>query len=142
MNKKHLLWIIPVYVMLLATMWFVHKAAVRPFLDPRIKPYQTALQNLKDLGAAEAEYNHRSGRYGALQELAETGLIPLNWASGRSAFYQFEIQLNGAEFEAFATPIKYGPDLHESFYLSSKNWKIRGADKAGKPADVNDPVIE
>jgi hypothetical protein len=141
-NKKFI-WITALFFVLAASLWLGRDSIIRYLFYPRMaKPYQSAFQTLRSLGTAESEFYHRFGRYGTLPELAEKGLVPAAWATGKVTAYQFDIQLKGIEYEAFASPQKYSTDTNLSFYLASLDWRIRGADKQGQPADIHDPIFE
>jgi hypothetical protein len=107
-------------------------------------PQASAMGTIRTLGIVEAEFQYKRGRYGTWQEISEESSIGSALASRIKYHYdyRFEIRLGEKEFEAVATPVKVVTGATCSFYLSSSDWKIRGADKQGKEADVNDPVLE
>jgi hypothetical protein len=108
----------------------------------RANPQASAMMSIRTLGTAEAKFQSDNGRYGTLHELVGDGHIDPVIATGVKNGYRFEIRLGEKEFEAYATPIKVATGATRSFYLSSPDWRIRGADKQGEKADADDRALE
>jgi hypothetical protein len=105
-------------------------------------PQQSAMGSIRTIGTAQGLFHDKKGRYGTWQEIADEGFIGPALATGIKSGYRFEIRLGEKEFEAFATPVKVGKGATYSFYLSSLDGQIRRAEKQGKEADINDPIVE
>lgn len=82
------------------------------------------------------------------EELFKLGLIDTEFQGDTYAGYRFEMVVDNNEeqpwfrfFEIKAVPVVYGKTTRRSFYIHDYKM-LRGADKGGKPADSNDPVIE
>jgi hypothetical protein len=107
----------------------------------------SAVSSILLISKAEREFTTRAdrGRYGALHELAESGLIDQELAGGTEKGYRFWLKLkaNGG-FEAFAVPVKYGSVFGtgtRSFYLDESG-VLRQAYKGGGEASVTDEAVD
>ena len=116
----------------------------------RARINETLVYNaLRQISAAQATYNATSGsgNYAAtLQELADLGFIDQVLGSGEKYEYYFSLTAtnisptNPAFFTVTATPSRYPRTGRRSFYIDTSG-EIRGADKNGAVATVNDPII-
>lgn len=107
---------------------------------------RSAVSNLRAIYNAQMSYQSTTGNgyYATLNQLGEQGLVPPNIVQGVSGAYRFEINLKGEShttYEATATPIEYGRTGRISFFVDESG-VLRGADKKGQPANVNDSLIE
>lgn len=105
------------------------------------------INRLRQISSAEATYLSTVGlgrKYGTLAELAENGLIAPSLARGGPQYgYRLEVRVGSDSYEAVATPMSYGQASspgRRSFYISSDG-VIRGADKKGLEANINDPPL-
>ncbi len=102
---------------------------------------------MRNLYAAEAEYirTYGNGQFGNINSLRAANLIDDALASGEKYGYLFSISVrNNTNFPGFyitAQPRVHGRTGKISFYMDGL-CLIHGADKGGKYADENDPVIE
>ncbi len=104
---------------------------------------------IKELYDAEAEFilNDGVGNFGRLLDLKVAGLIDTALASGQKYGYQFSIIPRNSNvgvppgFLIEARPLHYRRTGIRSFRMEAK-CIIRGDDKGGDYADVNDPVID
>ena len=118
------------------------QSAIPPSL--RTRSNETLVYNaLRQILGAQATYNSttRSGNYAiTLQELADLGFIDQVLSSGEKYGYYFSLTATPAFFTVTATPRRYPRTGRRSFYIDNFG-TIRGADKNGAVATVNDPVI-
>ena len=117
------------------------------------KAFQTneklVINTLLDIYKKEADYlkSPGSGNYGHLDELRSAYLIDDALATGEKYGYIFsvEVQYPGAgspsRFFVTARPVNYGKTGKRSFYMNS-SCEVRGEDKGGNDAGMNDPVIQ
>jgi uncharacterized protein YgiB involved in biofilm formation len=104
---------------------------------------------LQTINAAQATFQATggAGNYGTLNRLAQENLIDSVLATGYKYGYYFVLTsinrtpTTPARFYVTATPRRYQKDGRLSFYIDETG-TLRGADKNGNPATVNDPVIE
>ncbi len=102
---------------------------------------------LRTIHSAEATYAETAGagQYTSLNFLASTGLIDASIASGEKYGYRFTVSWQNAtttnppSFEVKAVSILRRPK-RLSFYIN-ENCEIRGADKLGREATIDDPII-
>jgi hypothetical protein len=103
---------------------------------------RAAITNLRAIHGAQMTFQSTNGSYGNLKQLGESGALPPSLAQGVSGSYRFEItKAENQTFEAVATPIEYGRTGRRSFFIDESG-KIRGADKNGAAANVNDASVE
>lgn len=103
---------------------------------------------LRTIHSAEMAYSATfgTGNYGRLDELLATDLIDASLATGEKYGYRFTVSVQFPtattlpSFEIKAVPAIRRP-RRLSFYLN-ETCEIRGADKWGREATINDPVIE
>lgn len=103
---------------------------------------------LRMIHSAEATYQATvgSGRYGTLQELAQSGLISESLAAGSLNGYSFIVHIDDGSmteppsFEARATPLRFPRTGRVSYYLDETGI-LRGGYKNGQEADVGDDPI-
>ena len=107
----------------------------------------SAVSSMLLVSKAEREFTTRvtQGRYGALDELAASGLIDQELTGGTEKGYRFWLKLkaNGG-FEAFAVPLKYGRVFGtgtRSFYLDESGI-LREAYKRGGEASATDEAVD
>lgn len=107
-----------------------------------------AIQSLRALHGAEITYQSAvgNGNFGTLKNLESSSLIhPLMSLANRCG-YRFTLittksfSNNPANFYISAVPQKYPLTGRRSFYMDTSG-VIRGADKNGAVATVNDPII-
>ena len=104
-----------------------------------------AINKLRQIASAESTYVSTMGfgKYGTLAQLVENDLLDKSLARGPQYGYRFEVRVFGNSFEAVATPISYCQATspgRRSFYISADG-VIRGADKKGLQANINDPPL-
>ena len=105
---------------------------------------RAAISNLRAIHSSQNAFQSTTGNgsYGSLKQLGESGVLPPNLAQGVSGSYRFEIiTANNQTFEAMASPIEYGRTGRRSFFVNESGI-VRGADKNGAAANVNDPPVE
>jgi type II secretory pathway pseudopilin PulG len=105
-----------------------------------------AIQSLRTICSAEETYKATTGAgsYGTLEELSASNLIDPRMASGGKSGYAFSITATRESFAATATPLKaddVGRTGTRSFYVSSTDFTLHGADKHGREADMYDPQL-
>lgn len=106
-----------------------------------------AINLMRVLNGAQATYYSFSNNYGTLIQLAKSGLIGEYLADGENCGYLYAVSISPrtgnvpANFQVRATPQQYGVAGIRSFYIDETGI-LRGADKGGGKADVNDPPIE
>ena len=106
------------------------------------------IRQLRQIAAAEATYLPTLGmsrKYGTLAELVANGLLDKSFAPGseQKYGYRLEVRVVGNSFEAVATPVSYGQTSSpgtRSFYVSADG-VLRGGDKKGLEANMNDPPL-
>lgn len=100
---------------------------------------------LKNLYVAQAAYFSTVGnrQFGNLAQLREAKLIDEYLAAGEKFGYIFSIQTNSnvPQFFVIAKPKVYSKTGRKSFYFDTK-CEVRGANKNGADADINDPLME
>jgi len=106
---------------------------------------------LKQLYTAEATYFTTNSqtvgdrRFGSLFQLFLANLIDVNLASGEKYGYYFTVQSNNSlldpTFTVYAVPKTYRKTGVRSFYFDASG-KVRGGDKNGALAGVEDAVID
>ncbi len=108
-----------------------------------------AIQSLRTIHSAEITYQATigTGNFGTLQDLHSNGLVDSSTARGDRCGYHFAVvttnssPISQARFFITAVPNQYGITGRRSFYVDEKG-VIRGADRNGSLADVNDPPLE
>ena len=107
---------------------------------------------MRALSTAQWRYvglpNQGNGSYAVdFERLSRAGFIEFELPGGVFGGYQFVMTVNDSDlpwlrfFEIKAIPLNYGKATVRSFYVSNKSL-LRGADKNGKFADINDPLVE
>lgn len=118
-------------------------------VDAELSPNDRLVMHvLRTIHSAEMAYSATfgNGNYGRLDELLATDLIDASLATGVKYGYHFTVSAQFASttappsFEVKAVPVIRRP-RKLSFYLNEA-CEIRGADKLGREATINDPVIE
>jgi hypothetical protein len=107
------------------------------------------IQALRKLHAAQVTYQSTvgSGTFGNLNALHSAGLINDYLASGHYAQYAFIVAPTApttttpAFYQSWSLPWSYGETGIRSFYIDATG-VLRGADKQGALATVNDPPVE
>jgi len=114
----------------------LHK--IRAAIDTYQKAFEKLPETLAQLGPAPKE--------GISPDAA--GLISAELVAGAVEGYALRYRVVPAgsgnvdtQFELAATPTEYGKSGKRSFYMSETG-KLRGADKAGAPATIADPLID
>ncbi len=148
MNSKSLI------AKILFTVLFV--LAAIPFSNaqngPRRHNEVFVLRSMRIIHSAEATYNatYGNGNYGSLQNLYQAGFIDEALASGSKYGYTYVLTTTpwspgppstGPRFTLTATPRAYRKSGINSFFINEYG-VIRGADRGGQPATVNDPYID
>ncbi|MGH9763177.1 MAG: hypothetical protein ACREDR_31885, partial [Blastocatellia bacterium] len=102
---------------------------------------EEAVKNLNAIAAAERSYQSLGGRgsYGGWEDIERAGLV--NERQVAAFGYKFTVVAIRARFEVFADPDEYGSTGYRSFYLSSEDFKPRGADKQGGDASFEDRPV-
>jgi len=67
-----------------------------------------AIATLKTIRAAQRDFRQAQGRYAALGELVQAGLLSSNFSDGRNFGYRFDMQATGERYHVVAIPEKYG----------------------------------
>lgn len=132
---------------LIALVLFVAIAAPGVLTSRSAVNETSAVRSILSISKAEREFTTKKnqGRYGALRELAESGLIGQELAGGTESGYRFSLRLKENDgFEAFAVPAKYGSVLGtgtRSFYLDETGI-LRQAYKGGGEASAADEALD
>lgn len=131
---------------LIALALFIAIAAPSVLTNRSAANETSAVSTILLISKAEREFTKMTqGRYGALHELAESGLIDQGLAGGTEKGYRFSLKLKEqAGFEAFAVPVKYGSVLGtgaRSFYLDETGI-LRQAYKGGGEASAADEAVD
>lgn len=126
---------------------FAKSSKVKKFNKAKSFGYQNELLvigALKNLYTAQANYFSTVGnrQFGNLAQLHEANLIDEYLAAGEKFGYIFSIQTdsNIPRFFVYAKPKVYSKTGRKSFYFDTK-CEVRGANKNGADADINDPLI-
>jgi type IV pilus assembly protein PilA len=106
----------------------------------------SAISSLRTICSAEdvIQSTKGNGSYGTLADLSGEGLIDQQLANGIKSGYAFSITASRDSFEATATPLKYDEVSRtgtRSFYVSSTDFALHGADKHGREATMYDPLL-
>jgi hypothetical protein len=104
---------------------------------------------MRGIMGAEGAYQATTGNdnFGTLQQLGEQGLVDYILAEGHRYGYLFKVRVekgsseSPASYEAVAVPRKYGRTGLKSFYINETG-VLRGADKGGAEATVNDVALD
>jgi type IV pilus assembly protein PilA len=128
-------------------------AVAIPRLDKaRMSAMETAaIQQIKTIHTAEAQYFSQFGRYATkLEELgppsggqegpAGAGLIPGDLAKGTKTGYQFTLQGNQAGYSINANPVSFGSTGRRTFF-SDQTMVIR-ENWSAEPANANSAEIK
>lgn len=115
-----------------------------PYLNERF-----VVNALRQVQIAQLEYRRTVGAdsFGTFSALRAANLIDPALATTEKYGYSFLVQSNQASssnpsrYSVSAVPRRYGKNGRRSFYIDD-SCQIRGADKRGASAGVNDPVIE
>ena len=107
------------------------------------------IQAMRTLHGAEMTYSstYGNGNYGSLSQMGNAGLLPQTLATGLIHGYSFTVtfvigtQTEPATFKISAVPQIYRTTGVLSFFMDTSG-VLRGADKYGRPATENDPLIE
>ncbi len=108
-----------------------------------------SVKALTEIKAAQETYRATvgNGNYGSNLDLREAGLIDAVLASGEKYGYYFlfthivRTPSTTAEFHVTASPRQYRKTGINSFYIDNSG-ELRGADKNGRLATVNDPILD
>lgn len=102
---------------------------------------------MRNFNGAQATYNSSTGNYGTLIQLVKSGLIGEYLADGENCGYLYSVAVTPrtgnipAKFQVRATLQQYGVSGIRSFYIDETG-VLRGADKGGAEANIDDPPIE
>jgi hypothetical protein len=104
---------------------------------------------LKQIQIAEMTFRENTGQgsFGAFYQLRAVNLIDAALASTQKYGYSFSIVTTAASsttsstYYVVAVPQRYRKTGRKSFYID-ESCRIRGADKNGASANIDDPVIE
>lgn len=107
------------------------------------------IRSLRTISSAQATYaaSTGNGNYGTLQNLGQAALIDSILAEGLKYGYIYETGrvlhtgTTPASFYAAARPVKYRKTGRKSFFIDESG-VIRGADRGGAAATVNDPIVD
>ena len=101
---------------------------------------ETAAQmRLRSIVTAEQSYKAERGSYGSLEQLIEKGFLQ-DPSKGKLSGYKYEIQASKNSFQATAVPEEFGVTGKRSFFID-QSCVLRGRDRKGEKAQVNDPTI-
>jgi hypothetical protein len=117
--------------------------------DTRYFHEKLVVKALTDINAAQATYIavFGNGNYGTNLDLREAGLIDEVLASGEKYGYYFlftridRTDSTPTRFYVTATPRQYRKTGTRSFYINESG-NLRGADKNGGLATINDPILD
>ena len=100
-----------------------------------------AISLLQFIASAESQYKDGDGKgsYGSINQLIDAKALPPDLLDKYG--YNFELNINGDQFEAVATPREYGKTGKRSFFVD-KSGVVHGADHGGGPATVADPPVQ
>ena len=121
--------------------------AVQSKSSPRIRNEKFVIQTLRTITNAQYTFMAGHGHFGTFEELRNLGVIDSVLATGEKYSYRFTITIIGgapnqaAEFRISAVPQRYGKSGRRSFFID-ETAVMRGADRTGEPATVDDPPIE
>jgi hypothetical protein len=117
-------------------------------MEARVAANETAIVPIvRQIQEAEARYALNAGqnRFGSLAELKRAGELPGDIASGTYKGYKLEVITNNdavpPTFVIHAVPQSYGKTGRRSFVMDDTA-RLRGADRRGERATLNDPVIQ
>ncbi len=102
---------------------------------------------MRTVSGAQQTYYSATSNYGTLTQLVKSGLIGEYLADGENCGYLYSVAVTPrtgnipAKFQVRATPQQYGVSGIRSFYIDETG-VLRGADKGGAKANVDDPPIE
>jgi len=116
---------------------------------PHIQNERFAISAMRQIAGAQYTYSatEGNGNFGTLADLRRLDFIDSVLVSGYKYGYVFAMQTvagvpnHPATFNITATPLKYRKTGRTSFYLNSFG-TLRGADKNGAVATVDDPLFE
>lgn len=100
-----------------------------------------AIGMLSYIAGMESQYKEDTGKgsYGTLPQLVAAKYLQ---TEGLDKYgYQFEITVQGDQFEAVATPREYGKTGTRSFFVD-KSGVVRGDDHGGGPATIADKPVQ
>lgn len=109
-----------------------------------------AVGTLRLLGTAEATYQSTAGLgrdFGTMEQMWEHQIINEVLAQGVMNGYLFRVRAvpssatAPSSFEISAVPMEYGVTGRLSYY-TNETYVVRGADKGGAEASVNDPPVD
>lgn len=127
---------------------FGFTAQIQAESSPRIINEKFVINALQTIHSAQVTFNATvgNGNYGTFEQLRNENFINGVLATGEIYFYHFTITTvaaspnQPARFQVSAVPQRYGKSGKRSFYIDESG-VVRGADKNGEPATVNDPLI-
>ena len=92
---------------------------------------------------AQATYSATvgNGEFGTTQDLLAEELIEYGVFDGTRSGYTFQATASAEGCEVSAVPAAYGQTGNKSFYVTCEEAEVHGADKRGRPADEDDPVV-
>ncbi len=111
--------------------------------SPRTFNEKFVIEALQTLNVAQATHQALHGNYGSLEQLRNDSFIDSVLATGEKYSYSFSITTvpqtpdQNSRFQVSAVPQRYGKSGRRSFYLNESG-VIRGADRNGEPATVED----
>lgn len=121
-----------------------------PYIPLILRTEGPAISNLRQIYNAQMTYQATSGNgnFGLLSDLYFAGLLNANLGFGEFGGYYFAVTIihlvpgvRPAALRMTATPVQYNSTGIRSFYIDETGI-MRGADKNGLGATVEDPVIE
>lgn len=100
-----------------------------------------AIGLLQFIATSEEQYKAGAGKgsYASMQEMIDSKMFPPDLLDKYG--YNFQVTVNGDQFEAGATPREYGRTGKRSFVVD-KSGVVRGGDHGGGPATVADPPAQ
>lgn len=117
--------------------------------NSRLFDERFVIQAVRTVHSAQATYQATvgAGAYGTLAELREANLIDAGLASGEKYGYLWVLQKTPptatvpAKFTLTATPRRY-PKTGRTSYFIDESGEMRGAERGGAIATVEDPAID
>lgn len=116
--------------------------------NPRLNE-RFVINALRQIQNAQMTYRSTvgAGNFGAFYQLRQANLIDAALGTLQKFGYNFSINVTQASatsssiYSVTAVPRRYIKDGRRSFYID-ESCRIRGADKNGSQANINDPLIE
>jgi hypothetical protein len=99
---------------------------------------ENALKRIRQIRSAEQDYRRSHGRYGSIDDLYQTRLIPEELGDGVDMGYTFELFADVSQYSLDARPIR---DTGSSFYMDETG-VIRASYTSNAPANKSSEAIK